>query len=178
MAKQIGNGDASGSQPAASSPQQELQPTLGSQMRQMREQGVVLTFPSGNRYRVRTVGAAALLRRGNLPNVLLAFVIDAIYYGVDGKKIDQFFTLQEREENAAAFVESLNVCCDLVFMEPRIVENPTADDECSIDDIPIQDRSWAFDLAFGVARELRPFRDEQEADVDSVPVAQDVPQAA
>lgn len=157
---------------------EELKPTLGSQLRQMRESGVVLPFPSGNNYRVRTVGAAALLRRGKLPNVLLTFVTDAIYQGVTAAKIDAFMSLREQEEHALEFLDSLQVCCEEVFLEPRIVENPTADDECAIADIVLADQAWAFDLAFGFARELRPFRPEQEADVGLVPVTQDIPQTA
>lgn len=157
--------------------EEELKPTLGKQLRQMREQGVVLPFPSGNNYRVRVVGAANMLRRGNLPNVLLAFVTDAIYHGVTAQKIDTFMSLQEKEEHAKEFLDSLKICCEEVFLEPRIVEKPTKDDEISIADLHLQDQAWAFDLAFGFARELRPFRPQQEPDVVSVPSTQDVPQA-
>lgn len=156
---------------------QELKPTLGSTLRAMREHGVVLPFPSGNNYRVRVVGAARLLRRSNLPNVLLSFVIDAIYKGVTADKIDAFMSLQEQAQHALEFLDSLRICCEEVFLEPRIVEKPQADDEISIDDLSLVDQSWAFDLAFGFARELRPFRPEQESDVVSLPVTQDVPQA-
>lgn len=155
---------------------EELKPTLGKQLRQMREQGVVLPFPSGNNYRVRVVGAANLLRRGSLPNVLLSFVTDAIYHGVTAEKIDAFMSLQDKEQYAKEFLDSLQICCEEVFLEPRIVDKPTKDDEISIADLVLQDQAWAFDLAFGFARELRPFRHEQESDVVSVPVAQDVPQ--
>lgn len=156
----------------------ELKPTLGSQLRQMREQGVVLPFPSGNNYRVRVVGAANLLRRGNLPNVLLSFVTDAIYHGVTAEKIDTFMTLQDKEQYAKEFLDSLQICCEEVFLEPRIVEKPTKDDEISIADLHLQDQAWAFDLAFGFARELRPFRPESTADVGSVPGDEGVPPEA
>jgi len=156
--------------------EEELKPTLGKQMRQMREQGVVLPFPSGNNYRVRVVGAAALLRRGSLPNVLLSFVNEAIYGGVTADRIDAFMTLRDKEEHNIEFLDSLKVCCEEVFLEPRIVDEPTTDDEMSIADVPLVDQAWAFDLAFGFARELRPFRPEQEANVVSLPVAENVPQ--
>lgn len=155
---------------------EELKPTLGKQLRQMRETGVVLPFPSGNNYRVRVVGAANMLRRGNLPNVLLSFVTDAIYHGVTAEKIDTFMALQDKEQYAREFLDSLQICCEEVFLEPKIVGKPTKDDEISIADLHLQDQAWAFDLAFGFARELRPFRSEQEADVVSVPIAEDVPQ--
>lgn len=171
MAKRNGNG--------AQRPEtEELKPALGKQLRQMRETGVVLPFPSGNNYRVRTVGAATLLRRGSLPNILRAFVADAIFQGVTAAKIDAFMSLKDQEDHNLEFLKSLEVCCQAVFLEPRIVENPLADDECSIDDIMLVDQAWAFDLAFGFARELRPFRPEPESDVGRVPVVEAVPQTA
>lgn len=156
--------------------EEELLVTQGKAMREMREKGVVLVFPSGNYYRVRVVGAANMLRRGKLPNVLLSFVINAIYHGVTAEKIDAFMSLQDEEQYAREFLDSLQICCEEVFLEPRIVEKPTKDDEISIADLHLQDQAWAFDLAFGFARELRPFRPRQESDVDSVPIVEDVPQ--
>jgi hypothetical protein len=159
-------------------PTEELLVTQGAKMREMREKGVVLTFPSGNVYRVRIVGAAALLLRGNLPNILLAFVIDAIYHGVDEKKFDAFLALREREESAREFIDSLRAVCETMFMEPKVVADPKADDEVSIMDLSLSDQTWAFELAFGFVRQLRPFRQEQAADVGRVPRPEDVPQEA
>jgi hypothetical protein len=51
---------------------EQLLATSGAAMRQLREKGVVLTFPSGYSYRVCMPGAAGMLKRGNLPNPLLA----------------------------------------------------------------------------------------------------------
>ncbi len=156
---------------------EELKPTSGKAMRAMREQGVILLFPSGNHYRVRTLGAANLLRRGNLPNPLLAFAIDALYNGITEEKIDNFLTLREKEEQALEFLESLRVICEEMFMEPRIVEKPQADDEVAIKDVEPIDQGWAFKLAFAPAEALRPFRLESQTDVVILPVAQDVTQA-
>lgn len=156
----------------------ELRPTSGKAMRAMREQGVVLLFPSGNYYRVRTLGAANLLRLGNLPNPLLAFAIDALYNGITEEKVDNFLALREKEEMALEFLESLRVICEAMFMEPRIVENPQADDEVTIEDVEPIDQGWAFKLAFAPAQALRPFRLEPQADVVSVPRLEDVTQAS
>lgn len=56
----------------------ELLVTQGKAMRALREQGIVLTFPSGNNYRVRVPGAAGLLRRANMPNILVSYVHDVL----------------------------------------------------------------------------------------------------
>lgn len=156
----------------------ELAVTQGKAMREMREAGVVLPFPSGNNYRVRLVGAARLLRRGSLPNVLLSFAIDAIYNGVSVEKLDAFLTLQDKEENVLEFMKSLRIICEEMFMDPLVVENPTADNEVFIDDIAPIDQGWAFKLAFAPAEALRPFRAESESDVVSVPELESVSEAA
>lgn len=158
--------------------QEPLQPTSGRAMREMREQGMVLPFPSGNYYRVRSVGAARLLRRGKLPNVLLPFVTDAIYNGMDEDKLDKFRTLQEKQESALEFLESLRIVCEEMFMEPRIVADPQADDEIAIDDLVIIDQWIAFERAFGVVRAYMPFRAEPEPDVAVVAKLENVPQAS
>lgn len=155
-----------------------LTPTSGKAMREMREQGMVLPFPSGNYYRIRVLGAAHLLRRGNLPNILLSFVVDAIYTSVNEEKLDAFRKLQDKAETALEFLESLRIVCEEMFLEPRVVADPQADDEVSIADVMLIDQWTAFERAFGLVRELLPFRDQSQADVGSVPVAQDVPQTA
>lgn len=156
----------------------EIKPTSGRAMREMREAGMVLPFPSGNYYRVRSVGAPRLLRRGKLPNVLLSFVTDAIWNGMDEEKLDKFRTLQEREELGLEFLDSLRIVCEEMFMEPRIVENPQADDEISIEDLAIIDQWVAFERAFGLVREYLPFRPEPATDVAVVAQLEDVPQAS
>lgn len=157
---------------------QELQPSSGKVMREIREKGIVLPFPSGESYRVRNLALGKLLRRGKLPNVLTAFVIDAIYNGLSNQKIADFLALREQEENALAFMESMQIICEEMFIEPRVVANPQADDELTIDDIPIVDQGWAFDRAFRVARDLRPFRPQPSLDVVSVPDDENVPAPA
>ena len=115
---------------------EELKPTTGAAMREMREQGVLQLFPSGNMYQVRTVGPAPLLRRGSLPNILLNFVVDAIYNGMNQEKLDGFMALQEKAESALGFLESLRIVCEEVFVSPKIVSDPTADDEVSMSPHP------------------------------------------
>lgn len=160
------------------SDEQETLVTQGKKMREMREKGIVLAFPSGNYYRVRNPTAAGLLRRGNLPNVLLTFVIDAFYNGGTQEKVDKFLSAQEKEENALALMDSFRVICEEMFMEPRVVDAPKADNEVMMMDIPLVDQLWAFNLTFVPAEELYPFRPQSQSDVGSVPRLEDVPQAA
>jgi hypothetical protein len=156
----------------------DLQPSSGAEMRKAREEGIVLPFPSGENYRVRPVSAARLLRRGNLPNVLTAFLIDAIYNGLSNQKIGDFLALREQADHAVAFLDSMQIICEEHFMVPRVVANPQSPDELTIDDIPIVDQGWAFDRCFRSARELRPFRPQPSSDVVSVPENEAVPMPA
>lgn len=151
--------------------------TLGKTMRKAREEGFLLLFPSGNHYRVRFPTAAALLKRGDLPNPLLRFVTDAYYSGVTQTKFDAFMAAQERADAALEMDASAKVICQAMFLEPRVVDEPQADDEVTIDDIPPEDQNWAFQLAFMRAQLLAPFRQEQAAVVERVPKAESVPQA-
>lgn len=148
----------------------------GKAMRAMRERGIELLFPSGNYYRVRNPTASGLLKRGHLPNVLLTFVMDAFYNGGSRAKVDTFLTAKEKEEDVLALMESFKVICQEMFMEPHVVDDPQADDEVSIQDIPLEDQLWAFNLTFVPAEELYPFRQQQELDVVSIPEPENVPQ--
>lgn len=156
----------------------QLLATSGAQLRRLREKGVVLTFPSGNAYRVTLPSPGTLLRRGHLPNPLLSFVVDAFYNGVTNAKYEAFVSSKERQEDALAMLESLKTVCAAMFMQPQIVDDPQGDDEISIDDLPIIDQEWALRLLFAPVNEVLPFRGEQETDVERVPQAQDVPQDA
>lgn len=155
---------------------EQLLATSGAAMRQLREKGIVLTFPSGNNYRICMPGAAGMLRRGNLPNPLLAFVVDAFYNGMTPQKYGDFLSAKDRADDAVAMLDSLKAVCEAMFMQPRIVDDPQSDDECTIDDVPLDDREWAFRLMFYPIKEVQPFRGEQETHVASVAVPQDVPQ--
>lgn len=155
----------------------QLLATSGVALRSLREKGVVLTFPSGNNYRVCLPGADGMLGRGNMPNPLLSFVVDAFYNGPSQAKWDAFLSPKDKEEDALALLASLKVVCEAMFMEPRVVDEPSAPDECSIDDVPMADRIWAFRLLFAPVNEVQPFRSESQTHVASVPEPQDVSQA-
>lgn len=153
--------------------------TQGKAMRQMREHGITLQFPSGNHYRVRVPGAAGLLKRGNLPNALVNYCVDLLYSGdPEGKKYEAFNAPSDKEERAQEILASYEAVCKEMFLEPRVVDEPQADDEISIDDLSLQDRNWAFWLAFLEVDALKAFRPQQAADVERVDEPQDVPQAA
>lgn len=149
--------------------------TQGKAMRAMREEGIILTFPSGNNYRVRVPGAAGLLRRGNLPNILVSFCHDLLYDDTDADaKYQAFVAPSDKAERDLELLASFKVVCQEMFMQPRVVDEPQEDDEIAIDDLSIADQTWAFWLAFVEVNALKVFRQEQELDVVSVPEPESV----
>lgn len=156
----------------------ELLVTSGAKMRAAREEGVVLPFPSGNYYRCKSATAAGLLRRGNLPNPLLTFTVDAFYNGTTQEKYDAFVAVSNKAESILALMDSLRVICEEMFVSPRIVAKPQDENEVSIDDVPLEDQFWAFRLTFKPVEVLYPFRPEPAADVVNVPEPQDLSQVS
>lgn len=144
-------------------------------MRAAREKGVELLFPSGNTYRVRRPTAAGMLRRGDLPNPLLAFLVDVFYNGANSGKVDEFLSAQDKRENALGTMESLRVVCEEAFLDPRIVAFPDSDADVTIDDVPMEDQVWMFQATFLGVNDLRPFRNESPIAVESVPGTENVP---
>jgi hypothetical protein len=153
----------------------QLQPTLGKVIRDKHNQGAVVPFPSGNNYRVQRPTAGQLLRRGDLPNPLMAFLLNVFYEGATPQKVDNFLATQERRESAVAVVDSFRIVCEAGFLEPRIVAQPQTDDEVTIDAIPEQDQAWWFRATFLGVDAFRPFPSQQETGVDSVPEVKDTP---
>lgn len=149
----------------------------GKLMRATREEGVILAFPSGNNYRVRMPYVSELLKRGNMPNPLIAFIADAFYSGGSEEKYSAYLKQDGGKEGVTTVVDSLRVICEAMFIEPSIVETPQADNECTIADIPLIDQMWAFRVVFVPAEEVYPFRRQQKTTVERVQRLESVPQA-
>jgi hypothetical protein len=137
--------------------------TPASEFRRGREAGEIITLaPTGRVVRMRTVKPAHLLRLGTIPDVLTELVIKVLYGKITDAEYREFFTLQERKEAVIDLAESLRVVCTAALLEPRIVENPQADDEISIDDLEDSEQRIIFDLAMLEASSLSRFRQRQE----------------
>lgn len=157
------------------SDKQTLTVTSAKQLRAAREEGTVMPFPSGNAYRVRPPTTAGLLKRGDLPNVLLSFVVDVFHNGPSSTKVQAFLSPAEKRENTLDLLNSFRVVCEEMWMEPKIVANPQGDNEVAIDDIPAEDQLFAFQLTFLGVEGLRPFRGQPSIDVESVSGDESVP---
>jgi hypothetical protein len=145
----------------------KLPVTSGLEWRRNREEGELVQLPySGKIIRLRTVRPDQLLRLGKIPNPLAALMVDIIYGNVDSDRMSNFLDVQEGVESAMDLIESLRVVCTAAFVEPKIVDNPTKDNEISFDDLELSDRSYVFRLTFVSAEALKTFRYKPPSDVE------------
>jgi len=153
--------------------------TSGSEWRRNREEGELIQLPySGKLVRLRTVRPDMLLRLGKIPNPLSALMVDIIYGTTEDDRLDRFLDTQEGVEAALDMLESLRVVCTAAFIQPRIVDDPVGDDEISIDDLELSDRSYIFRLSFIPAEALKTFRYKPPSDVEVMENGAGVPQPA
>ncbi len=132
-------------------------PTSGTEWRKAREEGMLVTLPSGKVARLRPVSVTALYASGDMPEQLTP-VVQAMLFGKT-----------PTEDNMAEFMKSthaLNVLiCKEAFIEPRIVEKPITDDEISFADLTGEEVEYVFSWVSNPQKTLEPFRDEQNKPV-------------
>ena len=144
------------------------QVTAGREWRQAREEGYIQHLPSGKVVRLRPVSPDQLIVLGNVPDRLTPLVLRMVYEGSDAELMDAFTEPNTTAAEARESIELFNVVCRLAFVAPRIIENPQADDEISIDDVSLADRGFVFRLATGPAELLRTFRWQATEAVDDL----------
>lgn len=137
-------------------------PTAGRDWRTLREEGWLQSLPSGNVVRLRPVDLPTMLAHGKIPDLLTPIVGEMIFGKADKP-------LEEKPEQAIELVELMTLVCTAAFLEPRIVDNPEADDEIHIEDVDFEDRGYVYTLVTQPTRVLYSFRRQQERDVDDLP---------
>jgi hypothetical protein len=143
------------------------QPTSGRSWRIAREEGFVVTLPSGNLARIKSIPLEGLIMSGDIPDLLSSAAATTLWKDVDTETIANDTQLSLR------YVELITLITKLALAEPRIVDNPVADDEMSIDDVSFPDKLAIFQLATQPAEVLRQFRDEQNKRLETVRSSED-----
>ena len=142
-----------------------LQPTSGRAWREKqrahREQGVAIELPSGFTAQLRALDFSIMIKMGKLPNSLLGLVMEQF---IGGKKKAEIDAVKNFEE----YQQLLDAVTETAFVSPRIVENPTKEDEISIDDVDDVDKQFCMTVLGKSARDLERFRDKQIAAMESV----------
>lgn len=151
--------------------QPQLEVTSGTQWRKLREEGVIVTLPSGNVARLRPLGIPALIRSGKIPDLLSGLAAEVVWNDQPSSK-----QIQQSVDLAKGSIELLDIVTQEAFLEPRIVAEPSKDDEISVDDVSLADKYFVMTFVSAPTQALAKFRAEQTAGVDAVPDGQGVEQ--
>jgi len=144
----------------------KLEVVSGKEWRREREEGLLERLPSGKVARLRKLSLLSLMERGKIPDPLSGLISEMIG---GGKKLAVNLDVFQD------FAEILKLVCMAAFVEPRIVEDPQADDEIGIEDVGFNDRLHVFNWCQEEIRFLTPFRPQSEGNVEVVESGDDVP---
>jgi len=148
--------------------------TSGKEWRRAREEGEVGRLPSGRVVRGRTVLPVHILELGeDVPDILTALALKLFYGKADFAEVQSFRMVREDAKEALKVARSLQIVTKAFLLEPRVVDNPQADDEICIDDVEPVDQAAIWDFAFMGADLLRKFfRESTQQDGDLQVVAE------
>jgi len=139
-------------------------PTPAAAWRKPREEGFLITLPSGNVARLRPVALDVLITSGRLPDMLSPIAAKTLWVEEDVSKVGDV------PELAKGFADLVNFIVPVSFMEPEVVtEGEPGDGQIHIEDVDFGDKVAVFNLVTSGAATLRQFRDQQEGNVDVVP---------
>lgn len=142
--------------------------TPGLAWRKPRTEGYVVTLPSGNVVRLRPAALDVLIASGKIPDLLTPAAADALWSSenLDSAAVKDILAKAERAKDFIALV-SLVVRASVI--EPKIVDDPKADDEIALSDIEFSDKVIIYQLAIQPSVVLSSFRSGQAPDVAIVP---------
>jgi hypothetical protein len=118
-----------------------------------------LDLPSGLHVVVRDVDIEDLLTSGNLPNTLMEVLPEL--QGMDEKEAGT----KMMQEHPEAFSELLNGIARSCLVEPRIGNETNGIDTISLNDLRGKDKMFLFQWANREAKQVRPFREEEDEPV-------------
>lgn len=136
----------------------ELKVTSG---KAWRTKGEIVKLPSGNIARLKKPDPMSLLAPdGDMPDSLIGFMMS----NEDGMDQRPF------AEVLPDLLPLLTRIVKAVFIEPRVVDEPTADDEIHANDVSLPDKLWIFSdwLMGDMAAQAGTFPAQQSRDVDAV----------
>lgn len=132
-------------------------PTTAAEWRKPREEGVNVPLPSGNWVKLKPADIMKMVRSGFIPDLLSAVAVNATWTEVNTDKIGSSIEL------ATKYDDLMKVVLPAVFAEPKMALDGQApeDDEITIEDLDITDRTAALNLAIAGVGAMRNFRDQQ-----------------
>lgn len=161
---------------------EQLQPTSATEWRKPREEGYVVTLPSGNVARLRPVALDALVTAGEIPDTLTPLAARMMWQTGSSDEADEPEQEDQSFERGKQSIEFTNLIVRSAMIEPRICEEDcevceedceVCDDCILIEDIDFDDRIAIQRLVLRSAEAMRRFRDKQAANVEAVPDSED-----
>lgn len=152
---------------------EQLKPTSGRDWRKMNEATITTMLPySGMVVEMGRAQLDQLLLTGKIPDTLTPIVADLLWSSVgQGRPAEQI-------QAERVFFELVNAVVSACLLNPRVVANPTQEDELTIGDLDFADKLIIYRLATQPLAVLHRFRQEQAPDVDAVPEGDDLQPAA
>lgn len=146
-----------------------LTPTSGSAWRAMATETAIIKLPYSQAVvEVGSVQLDHLLVAGKIPDLLTPLVVESLWSPVGQGKSDDELGRQK------GYYELVDIVVTAALRSPRVVENPTADDEIAIAHIPFLDKVIIYQAAIQPLGVLHRFRAQQESDVDALPEGEDL----
>jgi len=141
----------------------EVKPTSGRDWRKMNEQTIITALPyTGMVVEMGRASLDQLLLTGKIPDALTPVVADVLWSSVgQGRSTDDI-------QADKRFFELINAVVTACLRNPRVVVNPTQDDELAIEDLDFADKLVIYKLATQPLAVLHRFRQGQTADVDAI----------
>jgi hypothetical protein len=124
--------------------------------KEMKSKGLPARTDTGRPIRLRTIDATALLKTGNMPEVLTPMVVKSVYQSLSDREIRDFLTTNK---NDAA--EALKT----VEMVDFVVKEAIADGT-KVEDLTPGEKRWIFRLAMLPTEVLADFCYPEESDVE------------
>lgn len=132
--------------------------TSGAEWRKAREEGFEVSFPSGAVFALRPIEIDFFLTHGNIPDEITPMVLKYI----NGDSVHFEIPAPEQLEKARnEWIPFLNRLATFALVNPKVVENPQADDEISVDDLSYNDKLFIYAFFAQPARRMRQFREQQ-----------------
>jgi len=148
----------------------ESKPTTAHEWRERREQGVEITLPEyGDVVSIRPMDVGFFFKTGRVPDFLTATVQDMINLASNSVKVPENLT----EEDMQRWITWLDELVKWTFVSPKVVDEPSNDDEIGVDEIGMPDKLFIYRLFGQPAQVLRGFRRLPTKPVVSVDAAKD-----
>ena len=131
--------------------------TSGKAWRKAREEGIEVPLASGNVVALRPIEVVFFLKVGHIPDALAETVTKLI----QGDTVKFEIPAAEREAQSKEWLTFLDELVRFAFVNPKVVENPQADDEIALADVSYFDKLTVYRFFCQPASFLRRFHDMQ-----------------